>query len=431
MKQFDKKFMIGAATAAHQVEGNNKNSDFWVMEQIPGSSYKEPSLDAADHYHRYKEDIDLLAAAGLNAYRFSIEWARIEPEKGIFDLIEIEHYRDVLNYCHKKSVTPIVTLHHFSSPKWLISKGGWESESTVSDFEEYCRFVVLELGSLMPYICTINEANMGIQIARLMADFMKMMSIKATENQASTDVQVGLNLKQEDPMQAYNKGVEEAFGIPYNKVQPFLGPRTKAGDRIIMDCHVKARETVKSICPDIKVGLTMSLYDYQALPGGEKYVKNLWNEDLLHYLPYMKDDDFIGIQNYTRKVFGPEGKVEPDKNAKMTAAGNEYYPQSLAGALRFVSNHWDKEIVITEHGISTEHDEDRVELIKQAMEGVYECVEEGMNITGYMHWSLLDNFEWQKGYEQKFGLVAVDRTTQTRIPKESLTVLGSIRKSGL
>ena len=125
MKMFEDNFMIGAATAAHQVEGNNVNSDFWVMENLPGSTYKEPSLDAADHYNRYREDIKTLADAGLKAYRFSIEWARIEPTRGHFDKKEIEHYRDVLKCCYEYNVIPIVTLHHFSSPKWLISEGGW------------------------------------------------------------------------------------------------------------------------------------------------------------------------------------------------------------------------------------------------------------------------------------------------------------------
>ena len=159
MKKFKSEFMFGAATAAHQVEGNNVNSDFWVMENLPGSMYKESSLDAVDHYHRYREDIKLLANAGLNAYRFSIEWARIEPTKGNFDKSEIEHYRNVLKCCHENSVTPIVTLHHFSSPKWLISEGGWESENTIGYFKNYCEYVVSELGDLIPYICTINEAN--------------------------------------------------------------------------------------------------------------------------------------------------------------------------------------------------------------------------------------------------------------------------------
>ena len=124
MKKFEETFLLGAATAAHQVEGNNKNSDCWAMEQMEHTAYLEPSLDAVDHYNRYEEDIRWMAEAGLNAYRFSLEWARIEPEEMVFDEKEIEHYRSVIRCCKKYGIEPIVTLHHFSSPVWLITKGG-------------------------------------------------------------------------------------------------------------------------------------------------------------------------------------------------------------------------------------------------------------------------------------------------------------------
>lgn len=430
MKKFNNNFMIGAATAAHQVEGNNVNSDFWVLEHIPGSTYKEPSLDAVDHYHKYKEDIKMLADAGLNAYRFSIEWARIEPVKGSFDKKEIEHYRDVLKCCLENAVTPIVTLHHFSSPKWLISEGGWESEATIEYFGNYCKYVVSELGDAMPYICTINEANMGLQIAKIMNEYKMGMRKATDEKKADGDVQVGLNMDRQAAMEKYYRAMGEAFEIDPRKVQVFLAPRTKDGDIIIMKCHEKARQVIKEVNPYIKVGITMSLYDYQALPGGEEYVKEMQEEDFLHYLPYIQEDDFFGVQNYSRKVYGPKGKVALDEKTRLTEAGYEYYPEALAGVIRFVSKHWEKPIIVTENGISTSNDKDRVEFIERAMRGVHECLEDGINVIGYMHWSLMDNFEWQLGYKQKFGLVAVDRTTQTRIPKDSLKVLGNIKKFG-
>lgn len=430
MRKFECDFMIGAATAAHQVEGNNVNSDFWALENIPGSMYKEPSLDAVDHYNRYREDIKILADAGLNAYRFSIEWARIEPSKGSFDKNEVEHYRDVLKCCHENGVTPIVTLHHFSSPKWLIAEGGWESETTVEYFGKYCKYVVSELGELIPYICTINEANMGVQIARIMKEYQAKMVKAAEAKSANADVQVGINVDTKSAMEKYYRAAGEAFGIDPRKLHTFHDPRTENGDLIIMKCHEKAREVIREVNPNIKVGLSMSLYDYQSLPGGEEYIKALWEEDFLHYLPYIKEDDFFGVQNYTRKVFGPNGKIELDENTRLTEVGNEFYPQSLAGVVRFVSKHWGKSIIVTENGIATSNDKDRVEFIEGAISGLYRCIEEGIDVIGYMHWSLMDNFEWQLGYKPKFGLIAVDRTTQTRYPKESLTVLGNIKKVG-
>lgn len=147
MEKFAPDFLIGAATAAHQVEGNNVNSDYWLQEHMPHSSFTEPSGDACDHYHRYEEDIRLLAEAGLNAYRFSVEWARIEPEEGRFDENEIAHYKDVIACCKKHGVEPVVTLMHFTSPAWLIRKGGWEAESTVEDFRRYAAFVAERLGT--------------------------------------------------------------------------------------------------------------------------------------------------------------------------------------------------------------------------------------------------------------------------------------------
>jgi beta-glucosidase len=426
MQRFPSDFLIGAATAAHQVEGNNVNSDFWVMENVPGTMYKEPSLDAVDHYNRYKEDIQLLIEAGCNTYRFSIEWARIEPEKGHFDKKEIEHYKEVLEYCHKNNVTPIVTLHHFSSPKWLIIEGGWESEKTINYFGAYSKYVVSELGDLIPYICTINEANMGKQIAKIIE------TMRGSENSTgNADIQVGLNVDMKAQMEKYYQTIGEAFGIDPRNVQTFLSPRTKGGEQIIMECHMKARQVIKKVKPNIKVGITFSLYDHQALPGGEESVKTEQADDFLDYLPYIQEDDFLGVQNYSRKIHGPDGVVKPDQKTKLTKMGYEYYPEALGNVLRFVSKHWDKPILVTENGVSTDHDEERVEFIERALKGVHGCMEEGIQVIGYTHWSLLDNFEWQLGYEQRFGLIAVDRSTQTRYPKKSLSFLGNIKKSGL
>ena len=159
--EFPKGFLWGAATAAHQVEGNNINSDVWVLEHVPKSPYAEPSGDACDHYHRYRADIALLAELGFNAYRFSIEWARIEPEEGAFSAAVLEHYRDMLRACHEHGITPIVTFHHFTSPRWLMARGGWMNAKTPDRFARYCERAAQYLGDLMGAACTINEANIA------------------------------------------------------------------------------------------------------------------------------------------------------------------------------------------------------------------------------------------------------------------------------
>ncbi len=254
------------------------------------------------------------------------------------------------------------------------------------------------------------------------------MQMESAVKSEHVDVQVGINMDMQSMMEQSMRTMGEAFGIDPRKVQVFLSPRTENGDLLIMKCHERAREVIKEVNPTIKVGITMSVYDYQALPGGEAYVKEMQDEDFLHYLPYIQKDDFFGLQNYTRSVYGPNGKIQPDESTRVTEAGYEYYPEALAGVVRFVSKHWEKPILITENGVCTSDDQERVEFIESALTGLHQCIEEGINVIGYLHWSLLDNFEWSLGYKPKYGLISVDRTTQTRYPKESLKVLGDICK---
>ena len=429
MHKFPKDFLLGASTAAHQVEGNNIHSDYWTMEQMKSTSFVEPSADAVDHYNRYEEDIRLLAQAGLNCYRFSIEWARIEPEEGRFDPAEVEHYRKVIRCCKEHGVTPILTLHHFTSPKWLISKGGWEVESTVEDFKRYCVYIAEQLGGELEYICTINEANMGLQLSAIAKRYMKQLLLP--KKKKSTDgndgkAQVGINLKQMLANQkiAASENVE-VFGSA--KLHTFVSQRTPEGDLLIMRAHCAARDAMKAVCPHLKVGLTLSLHDMQPQRFGKNHAAKEWHAEFGHYLPYIKDDDFLGVQNYTRSRFGLLGQLDPPKNAELTQMSYEFYPEALANVIRAVHQEFRGDIIVTENGIATSDDSRRVEFIRRALAGVAGCVADGIPVKGYCHWSLLDNFEWQKGFSMTFGLIAVDRSTQTRYPKESLAYLGSHR----
>ena len=480
--QFDKNFFLGAATAAHQVEGGNIHSDYWAQEHMVHTDFLEPSGDAVDHYHRYAEDIRLMAQAGLNAYRFSIEWARIEPEEGRFDEAQVLHYRDVINTCRENGIEPVVTLLHFTSPKWLISKGGWESDETPGYFARYTRYVMERLGADLRYVCTINEANMGIQVAAIAKRYMQQMMAKmqaagaggqaaagggtatqkghvsandgtamqngqhtreespaaqcrtqasqqSSQNSAAakdTTVQMGLNLEK---MMANQKAAEaermELFGVP--KTECFTSPRTPHGDEIVMEAHKAARAVIRKLMPHVRVGLTLSLHDIQALPGGEERAAKEWDEEFLHYLPAIKDDDFLGVQNYTRTRMDASGALPVPDGAEVTQMDYEFYPQALANVLRRVAADFKGDLLVTENGIATSDDARRVAFIQAALCGVKSCLEENLPVKGYFYWSLLDNFEWQKGYSMTFGLVAVDRATQTRHPKESLSYLGSLR----
>lgn len=411
------KFLLGASTAAHQIEGNNIHSDFWALEQMEGSGYKEPSLDAVDHYNRYEEDIRLMKEAGLNAFRFSIEWARIEPVKGSYDEKEILHYENVLKCCHENGITPIVTMHHFSSPKWLISEGGWENEETVRYFAAYCCHVVVRLGHLMEYVCTINEANMGLQIAAVARDMMVRMGVNP---------QVGMKFDLPEEMKKRRGNEAAVFGLhPEQPVNTFLSMRTGEGDLLIMRAHEAARDAMKEKCPHLKVGLTLSLYDLQPQEGAEETAKKIWSDDFAHYLPYLQKDDFIGVQNYTRKLVNEQGGLPAPEGVEVTQMGYEFYPEGIAHVVRHVAEYLPIPILVTENGIATDDDTRRVEYIRRALAGIKGCLEDGIPVKGYLHWSFIDNFEWQEGYAITFGLVAVDRSSQKRTPKPSLAYLGS------
>lgn len=421
-------FLIGAATAAHQVEGNNIHSDLWAMEHMKHTSFIEPSLDAVDHYNRYEKDIKLMADAGLNAYRFSIEWARIELEEGHFDSEAVDHYKAVIACCKKYGIEPFVTLHHFSSPKWLISKGGWEASTTPEDFAHYVRFIIGELGSELHYICTINEANMGIQVAAIAERYKRQMmaqmqAAQSGGNSADGSVQVGINLqKMMEGQKAAAAENLEVFGV--EKVENFTSMRTREGDLLILKAHELAKKEIKALYPDIKVGLTLSLHDIQPQEDGMERAKKEWDEEFMHYLPYIKDDDFLGVQNYTRSLIGADGQLPNPDGAELTQMNYEFYPEALEHVLRKVAKDFHGDLYVTENGIATADDTRRVAFIDTALKGIVSCINDGLPVKSYFHWSLLDNFEWQKGYSMTFGLIAVDRSTQTRHPKESLSFLG-------
>jgi beta-glucosidase len=427
MSKFANDFLLGAATAAHQVEGNNIHSDYWVQEHIPHSSFDEPSLDAVDHYNRYEEDIKLLADAGLNAYRFSIEWARIQPEPDAWVKEEVEHYRQVLECCHRNGVTPIVTMHHFTSPKWLISQGGWENPETIGKFAAYCKRLAEELGDRMEYVCTINEANMRLQLAALIKDMMKrMMGGNTGSKPAQSDVQVGINMMP-DNIKLGMLETARAFGIEDpTKVYTFISQCTPEGDILVLHAHEAARDAMKTACPHLKIGLTLSLHDLQPYPGGEKHAEKEWEDEFQHYLQYINNDDFLGVQCYTRKRFDENGVTQPSEGERRTQMGYEDYPLGIANVVRAVAKEYKGILIVTENGIATDDDNRRSNFVKEATDGIQACIKDGITVKGYMYWSLLDNFEWQKGYSMTFGLIAVDRATQTRYPKESLAVLGSL-----
>lgn len=413
-------FMIGAASSAYQTEGNNIHSDCWVQENVKHSSYVEKSGACVDHYHHYEEDIRLLKKGGGNAYRFSIEWARIEPEKGKWDQKEVEHYKNVLECCRDNGIEPVVTLMHFSSPSWVIHEGGWADPRIIDSFSEYAEYITDQLGSYMHYVCTINEANMGYQLQKIAADVMK-----SSGKEGSVQVGVQVNIKN-ILLGMFEEG--RAFHCNPMHVNTFLKPRKAKEEEIVMKAHQKAVSLIHQKHPELKTGLTLSLFDYQPDDDGRDQAEKLWNDDFLQYLPWIKNDDFIGIQNYTRKIVTKDGTIDCSEGSERTQMNYENYPYSIGHVLEHVHESYPGELIVTENGLATDDDNKRCKFMKEAFGSVLNAKQNGVPVNGYFYWSLLDNFEWQSGFGKTFGLIQVNRKTMERIPKPSLSVLNDLKK---
>jgi len=404
--KFPAKFLWGAATAAHQVEGNNINSDNWLLERAPNTMYQEPSGDACDHYHLYEQDIHQLADLGFNAYRFSIEWARIEPEKGSFSRAELEHYRGMLEVCHKRGLTPLVTYSHFTLPKWFAYLGAWENPESADLFATYSEKATKHLGDLISWAATFNEPDIPY-----LFHWINLPNAPA-----------GMDLS--DIMAAQKAGLRQHLNAP--QFSSFLiGDAAKTRENM-MAAHTKAKAAIKSV-RNIPVGLTLAMEDDQP-EGADSRAAEKQAEVYIPWLKLAKGDDFIGVQTYTRSRIAAK-VLPPPQGAELTQMGYEFYPESLEHTVRFAAKETGVPVIVTENGIATEDDTRRVEYIHRALAGLKRCIDDGVDVRGYIHWSLLDNFEWIFGYRPKFGLIAVDRATQKRTVKPSANMLGKIAKN--
>jgi beta-glucosidase len=358
-RRFPEGFVWGTATSAHQVEGGNWNNDWWAWEHKANSPCLEPSGDACDHWHRYPEDIRLCAELGFGAYRFSLEWSRIEPEEGEFSRVALEHYRHMCGVCLEPS--------------------------TADRFARFCERATAHLGDLIGYACTVCEPNIVASMGYLYGLF------------------------------------------PPGERDPDL--RLRASE-VFIAAHRKAAEAIHSGPGSPLVGLTLAMLDWQAVDGGEaerdRHRRDM--EDV--FLDAARGDDFLGLQCYTRMYVGPHGLLFPDSDARLTKMGYEFWPAALEATLRYA---WKLTggvpLLVTENGIATDDDAERIEYIEEALAGVLACLADGIDVRGYVYWSLLDNFEWILGYVPTFGLVAVDRVTQARTVKPSARWLGAIARA--
>ncbi|MBB2946525.1 beta-glucosidase [Actinoplanes lutulentus] len=394
MTSFPTPFLWGAAAAPHQIEGNNVNSDWWLYEQ------RMPHLglsgDAVDSYHRYAEDMRLLADAGLTAYRFGIEWARVEPLPGEFSRAELAHYRRMIDTAIGAGLTPVVTLHHFTSPRWFVEEGGWHGDTAIRRFTDYVTRVTGILDGV-EWICTINEPNM-----------LALMVLMA---------------------RAINPGAVPAFDTP--TVQRGEGgiviprPTLEIGHRLV-DAHHAARAVLKERT-SANVGWTVANLGLWAKPENAEYLPaELYaREDL--YLEGARGDDFIGVQSYSTQEIDAGGMVPAAPSPDNTLTGAAYRPDALGITVRHAVAVTGAPVLVTENGIATADDERRIAYTTGALHGLRAAIADGVDVRGYLHWSALDNFEWGH-WEPTFGLIAVDRDDFTRHPKPSLAWLGGIAR---
>ncbi|MDX2680361.1 glycoside hydrolase family 1 protein [Streptomyces soliscabiei] len=383
-------FLWGASTAAHQIEGNNVNSDWWQLEQRGGSatqSIAERSGDAADSYHRWREDMDLLAQLGFTDYRFSIEWARIEPAQGHFSRAALAHYRRMVEGALERGLRPMVTLHHFTVPRWFAERGGWTADGATALFARYVTATAPVIGTGVRHVCTINEPNIAAIFGAVQ------------------------ELGTEEPLLA---------GLPL--------PDKAVGDALI-DAHHLATAAVKAISADIQVGWTVANQVYQALPGAEEVTAAYRHPREDVFLEAARGDDWIGVQSYTRTRIGPDGPLPTAEDAERTLNGWEYYPRALGHALRHTAEVvGDIPLIVTENGIATDDDSRRIHYTTGALQEVAAALEDGLDVRGYLHWSALDNYEWGS-YKPTFGLIAVDPHTFERTPKPSAAWLGGLGRT--
>lgn len=407
--KFPKKFLWGAATAAHQVEGKTHNQwSVWELENAKSKAAqaeyhyddvpswprikhqaKTPSNyvsgQAADHYNRYEEDFDLLQKMNMNAFRFSIEWSRVEPEEGGWNVEAVEHYKQYVRELKRRGIEPVVTLFHFTLPVWFTAKGGFEKRRNVHHFVDFSERIIRELGTDIRYVITINEPE-----------------VYAYES--------------------YRLG-----NWPPNKTGFYSWWRVMNN---LAYAHKKAATAIRGVNRRYKVSIAKnSIYFY---PGDNAWLSRV----SAHIMQYFQDDyllrkvvkhcDFLGVNYYqSNRVYGyrihnPEQRVSD--------LGWDLSPADIQYVLERLHDKYHLPMLITENGLADAEDTERQWWLTQTMIGLQKAMDDGVDVHGYLHWSLLDNFEWDKGKWPQFGLIAVDYKTQERTLRPSAVWFGKIIK---
>lgn len=390
-------FLWGAATASYQVEGNNYSDwTVWEKSQRRCRDLQKKGLPlethvagvATDHYNRFEEDFQMAKELGHNVHRLSLEWSRIEPEEGKFNQTEIDHYKEVMKSLRAKGIEPMVTIWHTSYPVWFAKKHGWSSPDAPKVFNRYVEKVVGELKGDVKMWITINEPELFAALSFL-----------------------GMHPRETRSLTAAARST-----------------------RNLTQGHIAAYETIKKIQPDAQVGITINSIHFDAkednklIRWGKERLDESWNDV---FLREFKDHlDFIGLHQYFHfplqrnllKSFNPDGKIMSDSNWELN-------PESMYHMLHHMKK-YNLPIYITEHGLADGKDAKRPWYIYETVQQIHKAIEDGVDVRGYIHWTLMDNFEWHEGYGPKFGLVDVDRSDHlTRTPRRSAYLLRDIAKA--
>ena len=393
MKSFPRGFLWGTASAAHQVEGDNRNCDWWEWEQTPGHiASADTSAVACDQYHRYREDFALLRDLGQNAHRLSIEWSRIEPSPGEFDSRQIRHYRDVLGELRERAILPMVTLHHFTSPLWFVRKGGWTSAEAPRVFLRFVQRAADELGDLAGMWCTINEPNLYAANGWITGEFPPgrrgdlVSQYRVTANMRRAHELAYQALKKRRP--------DTPVGLSHHKLL-FLPASRRRVDRLAA-ASAQALLDRWPVRPGTFANIVEATSDYIG-------VAHYWAMACA-FDPRRPRDLFV-------RRFNPRGVPVTD----MGMASDPAWIRPVLNELK----RYGKPVYVTENGIATSDDAVRQRYLPDVLEQVRLAVEDGVDVRGYFHWTNMDNFEWARGYGAKFGLIAVDRKSLERTVKPS------------
>lgn len=416
MPKFPKDFLWGAATSSHQVEGNNKNNDWWNWE-ISGK-VKESSGPACDQWNLYKNDFRLAKFLNHNAHRFSLEWSRIEPEEGKFSREAIAHYKEVIKDLRNLGLESIVTLNHFTLPLWFYERGGWLGKRSDCIFANFAERAARELGESVCYWLTINEPVGNINSAYIEGKWPPGERSLKMAAKAFVAMLRAHCLAYKAIHMVYK---ENGWPAPKVSLAHFTEIYTPCRANSILDnISAKARHYYVN-----KLFIDSLMHGWCLMPGMP-----------LARLPVKKSLDFIGLNYYSRGyvhsgkagLFGDVCSLTHHRDScKRNFLNWEIYPKGIY-TLLMEFKQYSLPILITENGICAKDDNDRLDFIKDHLKEVALAIEGGANVFGYLYWSLIDNFEWAHGFGPRFGLIEVDYATQQRIVRPSARVYADIIK---